>query len=842
MVEVKRNPLSVDSPEPAERQCNWGKNAAKTMGWGMAESVFRIAIIGAGPAGLSAAGRAAMRGLSHVLLERADHASDTIYKYQKGKFVMATPDILPLRSDLSFAAGSREQILGAWDKEIGSTKLNIQYNAEVTAVSGSRGDFRIKLANGNEIRAEHVVLSIGLQGNINKVACPGAELPMVQYQLDDPGEYEGERIVVIGAGDSAIENAVALAKQNTVAIVNRRGEFARAKQGNLNAITAAIESNAIQAHFNSAPAKIEPGQLTLKTAEGTAIVACDRIIARLGATAPRKFIESCGVVFPSADPGALPEVSPQYESNVPGLYIIGALAGYPLIKQAMNQGYEVVEFILGNAVKPADEPLLAEKFKVLGTQDVDGVLATIRANVPLFSELNPLLLRELILDSSIHVPRPGQDVFKRNDYSNSFFTIVAGNVKIQIDPDDPSKLVSLGQGEFFGEMGLISGRRRTATVLAGSDCVLVETSRRSMLKLLNSVASVRRVLDRKAAERQIQRNLAPNAPREILEAVADVAEFKSFAPNQTLFEEGDKGDALHIIRTGSVLVQRRIGGRDVVLSYLAAGNYVGEMALLSDLPRSATVRAAVATETISIPADAFRRLVDSAPALKAELEKNFRSRIMANERAENQPDAGNIIQFLIEQGVGEATDILLIDESLCVRCDNCEKACADTHAGVSRLDREAGPTYASIHVPTSCRHCEHPHCMADCPPDAIHRARNGEVYITDACIGCGNCERNCPYGVIRMAAPTPPKSGGLLSWLLFNRGQEPGVEIDDHQEPKPVGKTGAPPEPKRKKAVKCDMCKDQQGGPACVRACPTGAAIRVSPEQFLSLASLTRER
>ena len=86
---------------------------------------------------------------------------------------------------------------------------------------------------------------------------------------------------------------------------------------------------------------------------------------------------------------------------------------------------------------------------------------------------------------------------------------------------------------------------------------------------------MRRVLDRKAAERQIQRNLAPNAPRNILEAVADVAEFKTFAPNQTLFEEGDKGDALHIIRTGSVLVQRRIGGRDVVLSGYGAGHAVG---------------------------------------------------------------------------------------------------------------------------------------------------------------------------------------------------------------------------------------------------------------------------
>lgn len=85
---------------------------------------FTVAIIGSGPGGLSAAARAAKLGVSHVLLERTDHASDTIYKYQKGKLVMATPDILPLRSDFDFKLGIREDILGTWDrqlKEQGST-------------------------------------------------------------------------------------------------------------------------------------------------------------------------------------------------------------------------------------------------------------------------------------------------------------------------------------------------------------------------------------------------------------------------------------------------------------------------------------------------------------------------------------------------------------------------------------------------------------------------------------------------------------------------------------------------------------------------------------------------
>ena len=147
----------------------------------------------------------------------------------------------------------------------------------------------------------------------------------------------------------------------------------------------------------------------------------------------------------------------------------------------------------------------------------------------------------------------------------------------------------------------------------------------------------------------------------------------------------------------------------------------------------------------------------------------MRKRIAANARMEGESQSGDLISFLMRQGLGEATDVLLIDETLCVGCDNCEKACAETHGGTSRLDRAAGPTFAHVHVPTSCRHCEDPHCMKDCPPDAIRRAQNGEVYIRDNCIGCGNCERNCPYGVIHMAAKPPEKPGLAVVAALRSR-------------------------------------------------------------------------
>ncbi|MDX1569535.1 MAG: cyclic nucleotide-binding domain-containing protein [Xanthomonadales bacterium] len=792
---------------------------------------FKVAVVGSGPAGLSAAAHAAEKGVSHVLLEAEAHLSNTIFRYQKGKHVMAEPDVLPLRSPLKFDAGSREEVLGAWDKGIKETKTNVFYKNEVTGIQKEGDRFRISIKGGAEIEAEAVVLGIGLQGNLRKLGTEGEDLPFVQYQLDDPDEYEGETIVVVGAGDAAIENAVSLSGHNTVIIVNRRDEFARAKDGNNQAILKAIDDGRIECYYNSNVDRVEaypdgsekPGKIVLNTDEGQAEIDCDRIIARLGAIPPRRFVESTGIEFPNKDPSSVPAISPKYESNVPGMYIIGALGGYPLIKQAMNQGYEVIEFIEGNDVEPADEPLLRDKFKEMpGFTTVHDALVKVQNNVPLLAPITELQLREFMLDSDVRTPAKGDVIFARNDYTNTFFSIVEGSVDIVVD-EASGKTITLGAGEFFGEMSLISGRRRSATVLAGQGCVLIETPRRSMNKLINSVDAVKRVIDEAFILRAIQQRFAPDTPAERLQGVVSTAKLESFRAGDILFEEGDDGDCLHLVRVGSLTISRNIGGRDVVLSYVPAGNYVGEMALLGDNKRSATAKAAVNTETIRLDGEAFKELLRHEGELRLRLQAEYRQRAAANLRMEATPEGGDVISFLVSQGVGEATDILLIDEALCVRCDNCEKACAETHGGTSRLNREAGPTYATVHVPTSCRHCEHPHCMKECPPDAIHRAPNGEVFIADNCIGCGNCERNCPYGVIHMAKKAPKKPG-LLQWLLFGRGPGPGED---------KSATGSG----EKKAVKCDMCKGIAGGPACVRTCPTGAAIRISPEDLSSYAT-----
>ena len=798
----------------------------------MSESV-RIAIIGSGPSGLSCAAHAAELNVPHVLLEAEEHPSHTIFRYQKGKHVMAEPGILPLRSPITFAAGKRETILDKWNEEIAKYEVNIRSHSAVTAISGSKGAFEIKTAAGDTFLAEHVVLCIGLQGNIRKLGVPGEGLEGVQYQLDDPAEYNGETIIVVGAGDAGIENALALIENNRVILINRVDEFPRVKQGNIDLVSAAIRDGRMECRYGTSTLKIEALQtqgrplcFTAQTPQGVESIACNRVIARLGAIPPRKLVESFGVQFPNQTMEAVPQVSSTYESNVPGLHIIGALGGYPLIKQAMNQGFEVVEYILGNAVEPADESLLKAKFvNFKRAKNVSEALALVQANVPLFKDLTTLQLREFMLDSEVRGPASGAVIFRKDDYTNSFFSIVEGEVTIEVpDQGGTLKTVSLKRGQFFGEMGLLSGRRRSSTVLAGADCVLIETPRRSMLKLIASIESVRRQIDETSLRRAVSTYIAPRVSEAVMDKIVAGATIRSFAAGQTIFKEGDEADGLHLIRRGSVMISRVLGGKDVVLSYVAAGNYVGEMALLSaDTRRSASARAAVNCETILLPAKTFNEVLSENSTLRGDIGVRVLERLAKNVQGETQADPGNLINFLIAQGLGEGTDVLLIDESLCVRCDNCEKACADSHDGTSRLDRQTGPTFENMHVPTSCRHCENPHCMKDCPPDAIHRNPNGEVFIDSTCIGCGNCQRNCPYGVIQLSQVNPKRSApSLWAWLLTGLTTEPGRE--QHYHDAEMGK----------KAVKCDMCKDLSGGPACVRACPTGAALRVSPEKFIA--------
>ncbi|MFK7858370.1 MAG: cyclic nucleotide-binding domain-containing protein [Granulosicoccus sp.] len=838
---------------------------------------YHIAVIGSGPAGLSAAARAAQKDQeagrdepTHVLLEAFSVHAKTIQQYQKGKYVMAEPGYLNLRSDCEFEQGTRENILDRWAQGLNDNGVNCLYNSEVTKVTGEQGNFAINVSDGTSLTAENIVLAIGVQGNPRKLGSPGSEHPLVQYQLDDPDEYHGEHIIVVGAGDAAIENAIALTANNKVSILNRKDEFSRAKEGNLNAILAAINDDKVtlECFYSSGVKLVEPDNsdpsilhVTLNTAEGEVKVEANRIIARLGAIPQRAFVESMGIEFPNKNPESMPELDNHYQSNVPGIYVVGALAGYPLIKQAMNQGYDVIEFIHGNDIDPADHPLLEYRFAGLPFRlDVNDQVDRLQQIIPMLRQLNSLQFRELLIESSMIASYPpglevkeaesrlaeiaktlggskselritellkeGDVIYEPGQFGTSFYTIVAGEVQLEKTLDSGELVkTTLKRGEFFGEMSLLSGHPRLEKAIAGTGCILIETPRRIMLKLISSNEEVAAGIEWIFIARELQRHFAPTATTSELSVFASDIDIVRMRAGDVLYKQGDEEECLYLIKSGGITLSKNIDGQEVFISQVRAGKMIGHLSLMGHPTRRKNAVATVESEAIRINRNVFNALMRRSDAPISTLQSYVTSQISTDTRMEVRPEAAASMDFLMDNGLGEATNTLIIDESLCVGCDNCEKACAETHGGITRLDRRLGPTFANIHIPTSCRHCEQPHCMKDCPPNAIRRAESGEVFINDSCIGCGNCQINCPYDVIRMVKP-PPKKPGLITWMLLGLGGGPGESKNSQK----GGDASA-----IKKAVKCDACVDLPTGPACVQACPTGAALRVGPAQYVEL-------
>ncbi len=784
----------------------------------MTDRELDVAILGAGPAGLSAAARAAQRELTHIVLEAAARHANTIQQYQHRKHVMAEPGVLPLRSDIQFTAGRREEILEKWEQAIHGSNIQIRYGSEVTAIAGGQGQgFDVSLKCGTRFRARNLILALGTQGNARRLGVPGDDLPCVQAHLEDPDAHHDETIVIVGAGDAAIENAIALAARNRVVLVNRRSDFPRAKEGNLARITRALETAQLECVFNAEVAAVEqhppdspwPLRVILRSGETERTIACHRVITRLGAVPSRHFVEGLGVRFVNDQPDALPELSPRYESSVSGLFIVGALAGSALIKQAMNQGYEVIEHLSGNAVEPADHPVLAAKLRpLIGEGSVDTALEKIKATARAFGTLKPLALREAMMASRVFRVRKGRRLFARGDYPSGVFHVIEGHVRLEPD-SGPAML--LRPGQLFGEISLITGRPEELTAVAATDALILETTHSALRRLTRAEPSVREYIDRVFILRALRVLLLPHARPESIHEVSQGAQIHTVAAGTTLFRQGDAIDRLYLVRRGSIALSRSSEQGDVPVAYCGAGSFVDVAGCAgAGTVRTVTARATVAVEALSIDRAAFMRMLENDETLQKKVQGEQAQQVAGSARLHAQPEAGNLLSFFLSHGVGEATNVLVIDELKCIGCDQCETACATTHQGVSRLNRRAGPSFNTLHLPTSCRHCEHPHCMRDCPPNAIHRLPNGEVFIADTCIGCGNCEENCPYGVIQMAE-VPPRRG-LLQRLLGQASTE-------------LAKT----------AVKCDMCTNLRAGPACVRACPTGAAIRIHAEDIVEL-------
>jgi thioredoxin reductase (NADPH) len=266
---------------------------------GRGGGVVDVAIVGSGPGGLSAALSCIQRGLSYVVLEKEQLIASTIARYPKGKLVMAEPYDTQNVSLLPVFDSSKEQLIPIWTELIERVGLVISKGESVETVSkGSDGTFDIRSTVAG-YRAQRVVLSIGTRGKPRTLQVPGENLPKIFNLLDDPDDWRGKNVLVVGGGDSAVEAALALSDAGARVMVSYRGKgFNRAAPKNKQTIEAYAAEGRIKAKLGSQVLQFEADSVTLALGDGTQKrYPNDGAFVLIGADPPVQWLEKLGIHF-----------------------------------------------------------------------------------------------------------------------------------------------------------------------------------------------------------------------------------------------------------------------------------------------------------------------------------------------------------------------------------------------------------------------------------------------------------------------------------------------------------------------------------------------------------------
>jgi len=404
-----------------------------------------------------------------------------------------------------------------------------------------------------------------------------------------------------------------------------------------------------------------------------------------------------------------------------------------------------------------------------------------------------------------------EDEREEENLTRDFISIDA---PVDLSYDKP--VAELSAGDLFGEMSCMSFYPRSATVRAVTDVVVLEMLR-NVLDVLQKNKTFRAQLDRKYRERALDNHLRSvpilrSLTSEFIDRLREKVQLIRYAPGDVIFKQGDVADAFYLVRLGFVKITENYPGGELILGYLSKGNYFGEIGLLGGGHRNATCSALDHVEVVKIAAEEFNAMIEQFPDIRASLQASAKERLHENELRYKRVTTVPVDQFL-DQGLMQAQSLLVLDLDKCTRCDQCVKACADSHDGVTRLIRD-GLRFENFLVATSCRQCRDPLCMVGCPVGSIRRRNSLEVIIEDWCIGCGLCAENCPYGNINIHQFQVPL-------------ENPEFDLDQSGE-LVVKKARIV-----RKATSCNLCHDHPE-PNCVYACPHDAAHRVSPADFFA--------
>jgi Fe-S-cluster-containing dehydrogenase component/CRP-like cAMP-binding protein len=411
----------------------------------------------------------------------------------------------------------------------------------------------------------------------------------------------------------------------------------------------------------------------------------------------------------------------------------------------------------------------------------------------------------------------------------------------------------LEAGAIFGELAALGRCARTSTIIADGDAELLEMRWQGLRDIRARSDGIRQAIDRRYRENALQSQLRSTSifkhlGEAELKEVADATEFETYGTfdwntsykslaqqdpavrlkqEPIIAEEGHYPNGLIIVRAGFVRVSHRHGNGHKTISYLGSGQYAGleELAhnlLVADpllnMPLQHTLRAVGYVNILRVPTPMIEKhvLQQMLAPIAEKKRRSFRPAPRPKTSDEPSPDLVDPakLEFLADNRFINGTQTMMIDMDRCTRCDDCVRACASAHENNPRFIRH-GPIHGHHMIANACMHCQDPVCMIGCPTGAIHRDTvTGNVLINaSTCIGCATCANSCPYNSIRMVEARNDR----------------GLPILDQTTSAPIFK-----------ATKCDLCADQWGGPACERACPHDALMRVDMKDMESLGSWLR--
>ena len=263
----------------------------------IAEAQYDVVIVGAGPCGLAAGLEAKQRNLRYVVLER-ESLANTIQNYPRDKAVLAEPVQMSVYGLLPMKDATKEELVALWEDIVRKENVQLNTHEEVTGVKKNGNLITVTTTKGS-YQTGYVILALGARGNPRKLGAAGEDLAKVSYNLDDPAEWQGKHVLVVGGGDSAIEAAEAISKQPgaTVTISYRSGAFSRAAARNVEAIKEQEKAGKLTVMLNSNVTKIEEKRVSVKMGNEVRELDNEAIFVLIGADPPKAWLEKMGIKF-----------------------------------------------------------------------------------------------------------------------------------------------------------------------------------------------------------------------------------------------------------------------------------------------------------------------------------------------------------------------------------------------------------------------------------------------------------------------------------------------------------------------------------------------------------------